>query len=159
MKWSWSNAQFILIMFCFPSCFHRTSYWSISMSVYIVLLYLWCDTRSVTLRKTVDCVWEQRWSFDRILWLKVIGNWRKLHNVWLHKLYYTFHQILELRKKGMWMAWSCRQNVTWGMLTGLSEILNHNARSSLLLDRWAKEIRWEGVSSGVVAIVINPRVL
>jgi len=26
-------------------------------------------------------------------------------------------------------------------------------------DRWAKEIRWEGVSQAVVKIVMNPRVL
>ena len=26
-------------------------------------------------------------------------------------------------------------------------------------DRWTKEIRWEGVSQGVVKIVMNPHVL
>jgi len=42
------------------------------------------------------------------------------------------------------------------MVTGLSEILNHNARSSPLLDRWAKEIRFGGVSSALVKIVMYP---
>ena len=39
----------------------------------------------------------------------------------------TFHRILlELWKEGRWMAGSCRVCVTWGMFTGLSEILNNN---------------------------------
>jgi hypothetical protein len=37
--------------------------------------------------KSVEWVWEQCCSVCRLPWLKVIGNWRKLHNVWLHKLY------------------------------------------------------------------------
>jgi len=43
------------------------------------------------------------------------------------------HILLELRKKGRWMAGSCRVHVTWGMCTGLSEILNHNEQLPLLL--------------------------
>jgi hypothetical protein len=46
----------------------------------------------------------------------------------------TGHQILlELRKKGRWMAGLCIVHVTWGMCTGLSEILNHSERSFPLL--------------------------
>ena len=83
-------------------------------------------------RKTVDWVWEQCWSDCTLLWLKAIGNWRKLHDVWLHKLYRP-QILLELRKKGRWMAGSCRVHVTWGMCTGLSETRNHNEQLPLLL--------------------------
>jgi len=41
--------------------------------------------------------------------------------------------LVELRKKGRWMARSCRVHVTWGMRTGLSENLNRNEQSPLLL--------------------------
>jgi hypothetical protein len=46
----------------------------------------------------------------------------------------TCHQILlELKRKGRWMARSSRVHVTWGMHTGLSEILIHNEKSTPLL--------------------------
>jgi len=81
--------------------------------------------------KAVDWVWEECWSVCRLLWLKVIGNWRQ-------PVMYSFincscHQtLLELRKK-RWMAGSCRVHVTRGMRIGLSEILNHNERLTSLL--------------------------
>ena len=48
---------------------------------------------------------------------------------------YTYYQILELRKwkEWIWVAWSYTINVTRDMHTGLSEILNHNEQSPLLL--------------------------
>ena len=60
----------------------------------------------MTLRKAVDWVWEQCWSVGRILWLKLIGNWRKLHNVWLHKLYLSSDIIIikEEKKDGEWLG-------------------------------------------------------
>jgi hypothetical protein len=38
-----------------------------------------------------------------LLWLKVIGIWRKLHNVWLHKLYLPpdIIRVKEGRKEGV----------------------------------------------------------
>jgi len=42
-------------------------------------------------------------------------------------------RIMDERKEGRWMAWSCRMNVTWDVHTGLSEILNHNKQSNPLL--------------------------
>ena len=41
-------------------------------------------------------------------------------------------------------------------VTGLSEILNHKAQSSPLLDTWAKEIRFGVVSSALVKTVMSP---
>jgi hypothetical protein len=38
------------------------------------------------------------------LWLKVIGNWKKLHDVWLHKLYWSSDiRIVEESKKDEWL--------------------------------------------------------
>jgi len=46
----------------------------------------------------------------------------------------TCHRILlELTKKGRWMAGSCIVRVTWGVCTGFSEIPNPNERSLPLL--------------------------
>jgi len=40
-----------------------------------------------------------------LLWLKVIGYWRKLHNVELHKLYLPADiRIKEERKVGGWFG-------------------------------------------------------
>jgi len=40
------------------------------------------------------------------LWLKLIGNWRKLHNVKLHKLYLLpdIIRIMEEGKEGEWLG-------------------------------------------------------
>jgi hypothetical protein len=76
--------------------------------------------------KTVDWIWEQYWSVLRLLWLKVIVNWRKIYKL------YVPPDIIRL-KEGRWMAGSCRMNVTWDVCTGLSEILNRNEQSIPLL--------------------------
>jgi hypothetical protein len=65
-----------------------------------------------------------------IVWLRVIRNWRKLHNVKLQKLYLP-GDVISIVEESL-MDWSCRINLT-EQHTGLSEILNHNKQLTPVL--------------------------
>ena len=94
---------------CFPLFpgFWEHDYWNVNTCVCLpciiinvgVIFCLW------HWGKTVGWVWQQCWPSLRHLWLKLIRNWRKLHNVLLHKLYLLPYiiRIME-RKKGMWVT-------------------------------------------------------
>ena len=84
-KWrgNWSNAHYSFIMFCSPSCFLITSKFTCNICLCLHSIFIAVD---VTIwlwhwGKTVDWVWEWSWLVLRLLWLKEIGYWRKLHTV------------------------------------------------------------------------------
>jgi hypothetical protein len=114
------------------SGFWNRDFWNVNVRVFALCYHKCvCDTLWHW-GKTVDCVWQQCWSGLIHFWLMLIGYWRKLRNVLLHKLYLLPDIIINERKEGLWVAWSCRMNVMWALHTGLSEILNHNVQSTLL---------------------------
>jgi hypothetical protein len=81
----WSNAHCNFLNFSSPSCSLVT--WLLKYKYMCVSLNSIFITAGVTLGlwhwgETVDLAWEQCWSVLTLLWLKVIGYWRKLHNVY-----------------------------------------------------------------------------
>ena len=65
--------------------------------------------------------------------MKVIWNWRNVHDVELRKLYIPPDLFRMKEEKRIWVSWSCRMNVTWDLHTGLWEILSDNEQPTLLL--------------------------
>jgi len=108
-KFIWSNFHYSYKMFCSFSWFLKT--WLLKCKCVYVCVPCIIITVGVTLGlwhwgMTVDWVWQQCWSGLRLLWLKLIGNWRKLNNVLLRKLYLLpdIIRIIEEGKEGEWLG-------------------------------------------------------